>query len=85
MEYFFKSSALNDLKKLPSAVQSRILQKLDFYTHSDNPLGSAESLRDPGLGDFRFRIGDYRAIFDLDKKQNAIIILKVGHRKDIYR
>ncbi|NCS90056.1 MAG: hypothetical protein COZ25_02665 [Ignavibacteria bacterium CG_4_10_14_3_um_filter_37_18] len=35
------------------------------------------------MGTFRFRIGDYRAIVDIE--ENKIIVLKVGHRKDIYK
>jgi len=83
MKYYLKPSAIRNLKKLPRSVQRRIFEKLDFYTRSENPLRFAEFLGDKGLGDFRFRIGDYRAIFDI--KHNKIIILKIGHRKDIYK
>jgi len=85
MEYYFKPSALRDLKKLPKSVQKRIFNKLDFYMNSNNPLKFAEALKDRALGDFRFRVGDYRVIFDFDSKKNIIIILTIGHRKDIYR
>jgi mRNA interferase RelE/StbE len=43
----------------------------------------AEKLVDPRLGTYRFRIGDYRVVFDLEG--NEIIVLRVGHRKDIYK
>jgi len=85
MEYYFRPSALRDLKQLPKPAQRRIFNKLDFYTKSNNPLKFAEALKDRALGDFRFRIGDYRVIFDFDYKKNIIIILTIGHRKDIYR
>ncbi|PIU83448.1 MAG: hypothetical protein COS68_03990 [Elusimicrobia bacterium CG06_land_8_20_14_3_00_38_11] len=35
------------------------------------------------MGMYRFRVGDYRVIFDVDK--NNIVILRIGHRKKIYR
>jgi len=38
---------------------------------------------DPALGTYRFRIGDYRVIFDIEGKD--IVALRVGHRRDIYR
>jgi len=83
MDYYFKPSALKQLKKLPKQVQRRILQKLDFFVSHHDPLKFADTLLDPAAGDYRYRIGDYRVIFDVDK--NKIIILIVGNRKDIYR
>jgi mRNA interferase RelE/StbE len=38
---------------------------------------------DPSLGGYRFRIGDYRVIFDIEGDE--IVVLRVGHRKEIYR
>jgi mRNA interferase RelE/StbE len=40
-------------------------------------------LTDPEIGTYRFRIGDYRVIFDLEG--NDVIVLRVRHRKEIYR
>ncbi len=40
-------------------------------------------LTDPQLGTYRFRVGDFRVIFDLHGRD--IVILRVGHRKSIYR
>lgn len=83
MEYFFKPAALKSLKKLPKDIQKRIIGKLDFYTNSLNPLKYAESLKDKELGDFRFRIGEWRIVFDVGN--NKIVILLIGHRKDIHK
>ena len=83
MDYYLKPSAIQNLKKLPWVIQKRIFSKLDFYTKTENPLRFAEALKDRTLGDFRFRIGEHRVIFDV--KKDKIIILKIGHRKDIYR
>ncbi len=82
MDYYFKPSAVRDLKKLPQSIRRTILDKLDFYTKSVNPLKFAKSLKDKTLGEFRFRIGDWRVVFDVEG--GRIIILKVGHRKNIY-
>ena len=83
MQYYFKPSALKGLKKLSRIVQRRMVIKLDFYAASSDPLKFAESLKDKSLGDYRFRIGDYRIIFDVES--NSIIVLLVGHRRDIYK
>lgn len=85
MAYYFKPSALRDLKKLPRPVQRRIVQKLDFYIAVADPLEFARPLSDRRYGEYRFRVGDYRIIFDFDKKRQAIIVLAVGDRKDIYK
>jgi mRNA interferase RelE/StbE len=51
--------------------------------YSEDPLGYAKKMVDPSLGTYRFRIGDYRVIFDIEGEE--IVILRVGHRKEIYR
>ncbi len=83
MKYYFKPSAVNDLRGLPKILQKRIVKKLDYYVESGRPLKFAELLKDKSLGEYRFRIGDYRIIFDV--VINDLIILAVGHRRDIYK
>ena len=70
-----------DLKKLDRLVQKRLVAKLQFF--AQNPLNYAEKLSDSSIGNFRFRIGSYRVIFDL--KGNEVVIHRVGHRREIYR
>lgn len=82
-KFEFKTKAARELEKLPSQVRKRILEKLKFYSLQENPLKFAEKLKDYRFGEYRFRIGDYRVIFDV--KNHRIIILKVGHRRDIYK
>mgnify|MGYP001600815676 CR=1 FL=1 len=79
----FKEKAAKEIDKLPPQIRKRILEKLKFYSFQENPLRFAEKLKDYEFGEYRFRIGNYRIIFDVNDK--VIIILKVGHRKDIYR
>jgi mRNA interferase RelE/StbE len=47
------------------------------------PLEHAEPLTDSKLGSFRFRIGDYRVIFD--SEGHDIVVMRVGHRREIYK
>lgn len=83
MRIIFKGRAVKELKKLDFSTQIRILNKLKFYTSQKIPLKFAEPLKDSKYGDWRFQIGDYRALFDIEG--DKIIILKVGHRKDVYK
>lgn len=81
--YEFKVQAVKDLKRLPKEIQKRIIKKLDFFISTSNPLNFAEKLINFEIGEYRFRIGDYRAIFDVEEER--IIILTVGHRREIYK
>jgi mRNA interferase RelE/StbE len=82
-DYQFTKTSLKNFKKLPKDVQIRILGKLDYYCKQDNPLDFAEVLIRSDLGQYRFRIGNYRAAFDVEAK--IIVIHDIDHRKDIYR
>ena len=77
----YTQRAIKDIRKLEQISKKRIGRALVRY--EEDPLKYAEKLIDPRLGTCRFRIGDYRVVFDL--KGNEIIVLRVGHRKDIYK
>lgn len=83
MRYLFRPSAEKKFGKLDSQIQARIIKKLEFFISTPNPLEYAEQLTDHKIGYYRFRIGDYRVIFDVEDE--TIIILSVGHRREIYK
>ena len=83
MKITFSHRAFRQLSSLDKRIQRRIIEKLDFYISQKDPLKFAERMSSPEFGEFRFRIGDYRIIFDVIKDQ--IMILRVGHRKDVYK
>ncbi len=73
--------AIRDIDALDTKVKQRIGKTLRRY--EPDPLKHAEPLRQSELGSYRFRIGDYRVVFDLEGDQ--IVILRVGHRREIYK
>ena len=81
--YEFTPQALKDLKKLPKNIQRTIIKKIDFFTASKKPLSFAHHLINFDIGQYRFRIGDYRVVFDLEDE--TLVILAVGNRKEIYK
>ncbi len=83
MHYTFKGNSAKEFSKLPQKVQLQIIEKLEFYMSAPRTLDFAEHLTDFDLGEYRFRIGDYRVAFDV--KNDTAKILKVGHRKDMYK
>lgn len=82
-DYQFTKTSLKSLKKLHKDIQIRIIEKLDFFCAQDDPIDFAEPLTRSDLGQYRFRIGDYRVSFDVENE--ILVILDIDHRKDIYR
>ncbi len=82
MKFFYTRKAAKQLENLPHSVQKRIVDKMRFYASRENPLKFAKHLTNHQEGNRRFRVGDYRLIFDV--KNNAIYILKVAKRGEIY-
>ncbi len=83
MKINYTHSAISDLSVLPKEIQKRIARKMKFYSKLDEPLKFAERLTDFRDAEFRFRIGEYRILFDI--VGNFIFVLKIKHRKDIYK
>ena len=81
-EVKLKTSAIKQLKKLDKKQAERILIKI--YLLGDNPYpNGAEQLT--GQKAFRIRVGDYRIIYEVRNKQLLIQVIRVGHRKDVYK
>jgi mRNA interferase RelE/StbE len=80
-KFVFTQRAERDIKKLDDITKKRIGKTLLRFI--DNPLDYAESLTDSNLGTYRFRIGDYRVVFDIEDKD--IVVLRVGHRRELYK
>jgi len=83
MMIVFSKSAFVQLSKFEKAMQARIINKLEFYGLQSNPLEFAEKLSGSQFGDYRFRIGEFRVLFDINKE--IITILKIGHRREVYK
>ena len=79
----FTDESLKDLDSLDKQVIKRMIKKLRWFSEQDNPLDFAKALKYDSIGQYRFRIGDYRVVFDAEEKK--IIILRLGHRSIIYK
>jgi len=83
MKIRFTGKAVKDAKSLDLRIQKRIRTKLEWYLTHEDPLVFADTLTHSGLGQYRFRIGDYRVLFDV--LGDTLRINRIGHRRDIYR
>jgi len=81
----YSENAVKDIKKLDRIVAERIIEKIFFFSKQKTIEPFAKSLK--GFQNkFRFRIGDYRAIFTVDKSGHIhiLMILNIKHRREIY-
>lgn len=72
-------------KKHPTNLCSQIVKRLELV--AQNPFASNNNivqLRDPISG-YRLRVGDYRAIYILDKDSGRLIVVKIDHRSSVYK
>jgi mRNA interferase RelE/StbE len=77
-----RPSAERALGKLPRELQGRILAKLDQL--AKNPyLPGYEKL--PGEPGYRVRVGDYRIVYDILHQEVTILVIRIGHRREVYR
>jgi len=75
----YKASVERDLKKIDKTEAARILNKVERDLGRDPAKG--EALKGPFQDLFRYRIGDYRVIYT--KTKDGILVLRIGHRKDV--
>ncbi|WP_434149460.1 type II toxin-antitoxin system RelE family toxin [Methylocaldum gracile subsp. desertum] len=75
------------LKELDVPIRRRILKFLDERIRTAaNPRALGEALHGSELGNFwKYRIGDYRLICHIEDQTVTVTVIKIGHRRDIYR
>ncbi len=78
----YTNRAVKDIAKLDIVAKRRL--KVSLEKLASSPLKHSKKLIDPRIGEYRYRIGDFRVIFDLTD-DNKIVILRIGHRREIYR
>ncbi len=81
-EILFKESVYKELKSIPKTDLKKILSKIERFADDPRPIGSQKLT---GFELYRVRQGQYRIVYSIQDNQLLIHVLKVGHRKDIYR
>jgi mRNA interferase RelE/StbE len=78
----FLPSAARELSKLEPAVRRRLARRIDRLTQ--DPRAGAVKLR--GAEDvWRVRVGDYRIVYQVHDDRLLILVIRIGHRRDVYR
>ena len=77
-----KRSAAKELEALPLTDRRRVVRRIHDLASDPRPAG-CEKLS--GLEKYRLRQGDYRVLYSVDDPARAVSIVKIGHRRDVYR
>ncbi len=81
----FTKNALKQLKKMDKAEASLILGWISKNLEGcDNPRAHGKGLTANRSGQWRYRVGDYRVIAEIHEDRILILVLNIGHRREIY-
>ena len=77
-----KRSAAKELAQLPPKDRGRVVSRIQALADDPRPVG-AEKLS--GQERYRVRQGDYRILYEIEDQILRIMVVKIGHRRDVYR
>lgn len=82
----YSKQAVKDLKKLDKSTRSLILGWIEKnLVNCENPRLHGKSLVANHSGKWRYRMGDYRILAEIQDEKVIILVLQIGHRRDIYK
>ena len=79
----FARSARRELETLDASVVRRVIPKVEGLAQDPKPSGSRKLQGAQNL--WRIRIGDYRVIYSVDDRQRVVDIVRIRHRREVYR
>ena len=79
---FLKPSAVKELEGLPLAQRRRVVTRIRGLASEPRPHG-AEKLS--GEEKYRLRQGTYRVLYTIDDEAGEVVVVKIAHRRDVYR
>ena len=82
-ELIIKPTAEKSLDKLPRPTRRRIVDAMKELRNNPRPAGVVKLAGDENL--WRIRIGDYRVVYEIHDDRLIVLVLRMAHRKDVYR
>jgi len=79
------SEAQSDLRGIASATRTRLLDKLEWIGENAELIQHQALQGDEWKGCYKYRVGDYRIIYRMEHPMMKLIVLKVGHRREVYK
>ncbi len=77
-----RAPAEKDISALPPPVRRRVIEALASLRDTPRPVGIRKL---EAQGGYRLRLGDYRIVLEIDDESQRIFVVRVKHRKDVYR
>ena len=86
-EITYQTTAWKTLSKLDKQIAQRITRFMqERIAPLENPRSVGEALTGNELGDYwKYRVGDYRIVVEIEDKVLRIVVVKLGNRRDVYR
>lgn len=81
----YSASVAKALGKLDRQAAARILKAVEDIAALDDPRGRGKALTGELSGLWRYRVGDYRVIAKIEDGRLVIVVVALGHRRDVYR
>lgn len=82
-EVYITKTAKSDLEKLSHSILERIASQIKALSQNPRPIGCKKIVG--SKHDWRIRIGDYRVVYEINDSSRKIIVIRVRHRKEVYR
>ena len=79
----FARSARRELEALNHALSARILERIESLAQQPRPPGARKLHGEQQL--WRIRVGDYRVVYSVDDRQRVVDVVRVRHRREVYR
>lgn len=81
-EVILPKSVQKQLDRLPAEIADRVLDRLASLENNPRP---ADVKKLKGRPAWRIRVGDYRAIYEINDRSHQVVIVTVAHRREVYR
>lgn len=82
----YSKAAVRLLDKLPKAAQKKIMAGLEgIILEGQDPYASGKALHGTERGHWRYRFGDYRVVCRIENQAVKVLVLNIGHRREVYR
>lgn len=79
----FTRRAFRDMSALPQSDRARLAKRIDALAGDPRPHGARKLEDMEGL--YRLRVGDYRVLYTIEDDVITVTVVRIGHRRDIYR
>ena len=83
-QVIWHEKAVEDLRDVDKKTAKGLIERIKEYLPQD-PISLGKPLHGEFKGLYRYRYGRYRVLYAIDRKENTLLILRVGKRKEIYQ